>query len=95
MVRAGRIRRFELLSTSYCICTFVFVPVFFSQEPVLMGPTEIARCYGNSCNAKTIRNRFDRVVRPDVKLILDTLKAGGDPERVTLNGIAKISGDNC
>jgi hypothetical protein len=31
-------------------------------------------------------------VRPDVRLILETLNAGGDPEELLLAGIAKISG---
>ncbi len=60
-----------------------------------MDSTEIARCYGNSCNAKAIRNQFNRVVKPDVKLILDALEAGNDPEKIMLKGIAKIGGDNC
>jgi hypothetical protein len=55
-------------------------------------PAEIARCFGKSATAKSIMNIFDRTVRPDVKLILETLKAGGDPEKISLAGIAKISG---
>lgn len=53
---------------------------------------EIARCFGKSVTAKSIMNIFDRQVRPDVKLILETLQAGGDPEELPLIGIAKISG---
>ena len=53
---------------------------------------EIARCFGKSVTVKSILNVFDRQVRPDVRLILETLKAGGDPEQLMLIGIAKISG---
>jgi hypothetical protein len=55
------------------------------------GFAEIARCFGQSCNAKAIRNFFDRTVKPDVNLILDTLDAGGNPEDVMLDGIFKIA----
>ncbi|KAH8782157.1 hypothetical protein BGZ57DRAFT_926143 [Hyaloscypha finlandica] len=53
---------------------------------------QIARCFGKSATAKSIMHIFDRTIRPDVKLILETLKAGGDPEKLSLAGIAKISG---
>jgi len=56
------------------------------------GFAEVARCYGKSCNAKAILNLMDRTIKPDVKLILDTLDAGGNPEDVMLKGIAKIAG---
>jgi hypothetical protein len=62
------------------------------SEAAIDIPAEIARCFGKSATAKSIMNIFDRTVRPDVKLILETLKAGGDPEKITLAGIAKISG---
>jgi hypothetical protein len=53
---------------------------------------EIARWFGKSVTTKSIIHVFERQVRPDVKLILETLKAGGDPEELPLAGIAKISG---
>jgi hypothetical protein len=56
------------------------------------GFAEVARCYGKSCNAKTIQNIMDRTIKPDVKLILDILDAGDNPEDIMLKGIAKIAG---
>jgi hypothetical protein len=56
------------------------------------GFVEVACCYGKSCNAKTIQNIMDRTIKADVKLILDTLDAGGNPEDLMLKGIAKIAG---
>jgi len=53
---------------------------------------EVARCYGRSVTAKAIHHFIDRTVKPDVKLILNTLAAGGNPEEVQLSGIAKIGG---
>jgi hypothetical protein len=35
---------------------------------------------------------MDRTIKHDVKLILDTLDAGGNPEDLMLKGIAKIAG---
>jgi len=58
----------------------------------LISSAEIARCYGQSCNAKAITNQFHRTIKPDVKLIMDTLAAGGNPEDVMLSGISKIGG---
>ncbi|KAG4439123.1 hypothetical protein IFR05_005410 [Cadophora sp. M221] len=54
--------------------------------------SEVARCYGQSVNGKAIRNFFDRTVKHDVKAVLDTLKAGGDPEDLQLSGIVKLGG---
>ncbi len=51
---------------------------------------EVARCYGRSVTGKAVHHFVDRTVKPDVKLILDTLAAGGNPEEVQLSGIAKI-----
>ncbi|CAL3970304.1 unnamed protein product [Diplocarpon coronariae] len=53
---------------------------------------EVARCYGKSVNGKAIRNFYHRTVKNDVKLVLDTLAVGGDPEEVQLSGIVKIAG---
>jgi len=53
---------------------------------------EVARCYGKSVNGKAIRNFYDRTIKHDVKAVLDTLEAGGDPEDLQLSGIAKIGG---
>ncbi|KAE9364597.1 hypothetical protein N431DRAFT_447767 [Stipitochalara longipes BDJ] len=63
-------------------------------EGVRPGQTgkEIARCFGKSITTKSIIDVFHRQVRPDVRLILETLKAGGDPEELLLAGIAKIIG---
>lgn len=60
---------------------------FHSDEP-----PEIARCYGKSVTPKAITHVFSRTIKPDVKLILDTLAAGGDPEEVMLLGLKKIGG---
>jgi hypothetical protein len=59
---------------------------------IVDGFAEVARCYGQSCNAKAIQNIMDRTIKYDVKLILDTLDAGGNPEDLILKGIAKIAG---
>jgi hypothetical protein len=52
----------------------------------------MARCFGKSATSKSIMHIFARSIKPDVKLILETLEAGGDPEELQLSGIAKISG---
>lgn len=52
---------------------------------------DIARCYGKSVTSKAVRHVFSRTINPDIKLILDTLAARGDPEQVHLSGFGKIS----
>jgi hypothetical protein len=59
---------------------------------IINGFAEVARCYSKLCNAKTIQNIIDRTIKHNIKLILDTLDAGGNPEDLILKGIAKIAG---
>ncbi|TVY14217.1 hypothetical protein LARI1_G006633 [Lachnellula arida] len=52
---------------------------FWSHIDVIL---EIARYYGADANKKSITNVFARFVRPDVKLLNDTLDAGGNPKSI-------------
>ncbi|KAK0124023.1 hypothetical protein ONS95_009009 [Cadophora gregata] len=47
---------------------------------------EIARCYGGDATESAIVNAVKRQVRPPVKLVLETLAAGGDPADLDLPG---------
>ncbi|TVY51666.1 hypothetical protein LCER1_G004683 [Lachnellula cervina] len=49
---------------------------------VRKGTNEIARYYGADANRKSITNVFTRLIRPDVKLLNDTLDAGGNPKSI-------------
>ncbi len=60
--------------------------IYLPQEPFVdLLPPEIARCYGQSVNAKSIINIFSRTIRPDVKIIHEALAAGGNPETLALS----------
>lgn len=50
---------------------------------------EIARCYGAPTKGKDVRNFLDRTVKPDAKLILDTLAVGGNPLDIELSYFGK------
>ena len=52
---------------------------FWSHIDVLL---EISRYYGADANKKSIQNVFTRFVRPDVKLLTDTVNAGGNPQNI-------------
>lgn len=82
----GKSQTFVISSTLHSYFSFYFSALSID---VL---SEVARCYGKSVNGKAIRNFFDRTVKHDVKAVLDTLKAGGDPEDLQLSGIVKIGG---
>ena len=41
---------------------------------------EVARCYDKSVNRKAIRNFFDRIIKRNIKAVLDILKAGSNLE---------------
>ncbi|KAK0124024.1 hypothetical protein ONS95_009010 [Cadophora gregata] len=70
-------------------CTFLSISFPCLCIDVLL---EVARCYGKSVNGKAIRNFYDRTIKHDVRAVLDTLEAGGDPEELQLSGITKIGG---
>ncbi|TVY40897.1 hypothetical protein LSUB1_G002345 [Lachnellula subtilissima] len=52
---------------------------FWSHIDVLL---EISRYYGADANKKSILNVFARFIRPDVKLLNDTVNAGGNPQNI-------------
>jgi hypothetical protein len=43
---------------------------------------EITRYYGADANKKSILNAFQRYVKQDVKMLNDTLDAGGNPKNL-------------
>lgn len=83
-------RTFHFKHTAHFLSFFLSSSLFF-QHSIDVLP-EVARCYGKSVNGKAIRNFYDRTIKHDVKAVLDTLEAGGDPEDLQLSGIAKIGG---
>ena len=85
-----RVRTFAVHFISSTQHIFFLSSLFF-QHSIDVLP-EVAHCYGKSVNGKAIRNFYDRTIKHDVKAVLDTLEAGGDPEDLQLSGIAKIGG---
>ena len=90
-VRPGNPGKGQISAVHFISSTqHIFFPLVF-QHSIDVLP-EVARCYGKSVNGKAIRNFYDRTIKHDVKAVLDTLEAGGDPEDLQLSGIAKIGG---
>jgi hypothetical protein len=58
---------------------------FFGRCQVLIFVTGISKCYGSDCTVSALHNMFFAYVRPSVKVINDTLKAGGDPKTLQLH----------
>jgi hypothetical protein len=57
----------------------------FGSCQVLIFVTGISKCYGSDCTVSALQNMFHIYVRPSVKRINDTLKAGGDPKTLELH----------
>ncbi|CZT53038.1 uncharacterized protein RSE6_14471 [Rhynchosporium secalis] len=44
--------------------------------------SEIARCFGSDATPKAVNHAVARIVKPAVKMIIDTLTSGGDPKDI-------------
>lgn len=64
----------------------------FNSNALINIHSEIARCYGAPTKGKDVRNFYDRTIKHDVKLILETLEAGGNPLNIELTYFARKPG---
>lgn len=59
----------------------------WSLGRILIFAIEVARCFGESCTKKAIEHRLANQIKPNVKLILQALQEGHNPEEIPLIGV--------
>ena len=73
-----------IFSLAHCTFHSVSRCLLLWKLQVLIFVTGISKCYGSDCTVSALHNMFFTYVRPSVKVINDTLKAGGDPKTLEL-----------
>ncbi|CZR56747.1 uncharacterized protein PAC_06636 [Phialocephala subalpina] len=66
------------------------IVLFYFEHIAPFPPVTLSCC----SSAVAIRHVFNRTIKPDVKLILDTLAAKGNPEKVMLVSLQKLAGSD-
>jgi hypothetical protein len=67
---------------------FILFMLAHLKQLLIFPLAEMARCFGKSVTPKALMHVFSRGIKPNVKLILEALEAGDDPEKVELVGVS-------